>query len=461
MGNLIIGKQGSGKSTALAGHRVMYHLAHPQDGMISLDSSGSFTDDFLKYASSLRQWPNLRHRIRYVRLGDDRWVLPSPALSAEYRIGFDAQIERIGDVFARLSEELKDAPILGLTALKAILPNLLRLSAALSRVAEDGTPWQLTEIGLLLDDAKALNSLIKKCGDALDAETRRFLYSRYANLKSQERELRSYSLSGILTGLIPDDARLQVGYYRPAWTPKEVMAKGLIVLIDGRRVVGRTALQSFLFTHYFALALEAVKQRQPHDERDRPFALIIDEVKNILKMPGMAREIEDVAPLYRSRKMQFYVVIQSLSQLDKALQESIWNMGNVMCFELLNKDDAWVVARQMLNYNPHSVKQEARIRAQNPITEPEQGQDRLAADWIANLKFRECLLRRHFSEKEKDRYIRHIRRTREVEINTDNERLEAIKQKLLEEHGVTAAEVRRAMKHRVQSLLSAPSPPKV
>jgi type IV secretory pathway TraG/TraD family ATPase VirD4 len=63
----------------------------------------------------------------------------------------------------------------------------------------------------------------------------------------------------------------------------------------------------------------------------------------------MAEEVGMLSPLYRSRKLELYVVLQSLSQLAKPLDEQIWSLGNKVVFAIENKNKAEEVAHQLLN----------------------------------------------------------------------------------------------------------------
>jgi hypothetical protein len=47
--------------------------------------------------------------------------------------------------------------------------------------------------------------------------------------------------------------------------------------------------------------------------------------------------------------LELYVVLQSLSQLAKPLDEQIWSLGNKVVFAIENKNKAEEVAHQLLN----------------------------------------------------------------------------------------------------------------
>jgi hypothetical protein len=73
---------------------------------------------------------------------------------------------------------------------------------------------------------------------------------------------------------------------------------------------------------------------------------------------------------------------------------------------------------------------------QMPILEPDRGQYLKIANWIQQLKHRECIVRRYESEKKPDRYIRHVEKTRNFPKGEPAERLYDVKERLLQERGV-------------------------
>jgi hypothetical protein len=440
MGVLNIGKQGSGKSTSLALHRVEYDLRHLYHTTFSLDSSGSYTDDYLAIASSFPEddWRALKKRIVYTRLGDTKWVLPLPEFSLDYGSAYEEQIERVVANIVKLQKHIVEgATLLGGGAAKIIAPNIFRLLTAMSHVTEFNDPWQLTEAEEILNQKTFLAKALSRCRESLDASTRKFLSNRLLNLTPRERELRTYTLNEIFSEINSNYAKAHLGYFKPAWTPKEAIEKGLIVLIDGRKLINQKMLQHYIFTQIYSLIMEQINKRDPHDPRIYPVAFIVDEVKSILKMSGMAEEVGEISPLYRSRKLQFYVVIQALSQLDDELEKNIWLLGNIICFGLANKIDAEKVSKQLFQYDPRAVKLPPVTDTQNPVSEPEHGQDRSIADWITILNHRECIIRRYESEKKQDRYIRHIEKTRDAVITTSKEKVEEIKDELLRQRAVS------------------------
>ena len=148
----------------------------------------------------------------------------------------------------------------------------------------------------------------------------------------------------------PATTNARVGYSRPGWTPKEAIEKGLLVMVDGSNLINRRNTQHYLFTQAYSIIMAEINHRQPGNPNDQPVSLVMDEVYSLLSIPGMAEEVGMLAPLYRSRKLQPYVVLQALSQLAPNLRQQIWSIGNVMCFAIcIDRED---IALDFVPINP-------------------------------------------------------------------------------------------------------------
>ncbi len=102
--------------------------------------------------------------------------------------------------------------------------------------------------------------------------------------------------------------------------------------------------------------MSEINKRTPGDSNDKPVALVMDEVYSLLSIPGMAEEIGMLSPLYRSRKLELYVVLQALSQLAPELYRQIWSIGNIVCFGISNFDEAYELAQQLFRYEARTIK---------------------------------------------------------------------------------------------------------
>ncbi len=251
-----------------------------------------------------------------------------------------------------------------------------------------------------------------------------------------ERDLKSYPILSMLGVIEPKEIRARIGYYRPGWTPKEAIEKGLIVLLDGSKLINQRNTQHYLFTQAYSLIMQEINKRQPGDPNDKPVALVMDEVYSLLAIPGMAEEIGMLSPLYRSRKLELYIVLQALSQLAPNLRRQIWSIGNIISFAISNFDEAYDLAQQLFKYEGDTIRRAAPTSSSHPILEQDRGQYLKIANQIQRMKHRECIVRRYMSEKQLDRYVRYVAQTKEISNVQPEEQVYDIKERLLKERRV-------------------------
>lgn len=443
MGTLYIGKQGTGKTTALARHLVDYFKRYPDRAIFVLDWSGSITDSILTML--LGDVPAIRNanlkRIVYDQLGNTEWVIPMPEFSLAYGGSYEEQIQRVTGNLAKLSPHLiQNAPVLGGLAVNEIAPHFFRLLTAISNDAVDANEtWQITETKRLMVDKNLLRKVLSKYGNKIP-ETTWFLNSEYLSpdMKSNEREMRTYALRSLLNLTDIREIKARLGYYRPGWTPKEAIKNGKMVLIDGAKLIGQEQTQHYLFTQVFSLIMAEIKRRRPADPNDKPVSLILDEVYSLLSIPGMAVELSQLSPQYRSRKLQLYIVLQELAQMSEELRPHIWSLGNVVSFAVANFAEAYEIAQQLFKYDPKKEKMPSIDPKRQPIVEGDRGQYLEIANWIQRMKRRECIIRRHISESQMDNYIRHVLETKtSLTVNSESKAtLDEVKESLLKEKGV-------------------------
>jgi hypothetical protein len=283
----------------------------------------------------------------------------------------------------------------------------------------------------------------------------------YTTLRDNERELRTFALTGMLGAVEPLSTRARVGYPRPGWTPKNAIENGQIVLINGERLINQKSTQHYLFTQAYSLIMSEINKRTPGDPNNEPVSLVMDEVYSLLSIPGMAEDVGTIAPLYRSRKLQLYVVLQELSQLAKPLDQQIWALGNKVVFGIENKQEAEIIAYQLSNYNPHSTKLPALTSSQNPVSEPEHGQDRQFADKIQSFLFRECILQRYISERERERYLSYIPQTSELNHAPITEPVQELKSRLLRSQGIAVRDALAIINNRKLPVATSNRPPQL
>jgi hypothetical protein len=456
MGTVVLGKQGSGKTSFLAGYLVKYAKANPTHPIFVFDPSGSLTDDLLSIIlqEDEPERSRLLDRIIYDEIGNPEVVLPLPEFSPAYGEP-EEQVSRVVQNMVKLAPALiLQAPFVAGLSLQEIAPQILRLLTRCRAgvVNEREECWQITEAKQLLVDLELLKALSAEYGGGVP-QAKWFLENVFVCMSSYERELRSYAL---LASLEPVEAtpeiRARYGYYKPAWTPKEAIERGKIVILDGSRLNNRQGEQHYAFTQVFSLIIAEVNRRRPHDPNALPVTLVMDEVYAFFQIPGMAVEIGRLPSLYRSRRLQPFFVAQTLAQFEKVLREHLWTVGNVVAFALASFDDAYEVAQQLFRYEPQEIKLEGKTEAQHPIIESDRGQYLQVANWIQRLGHRECVIRRHLTEQNLDPYLRHLPRTPDLPHRRPvlPQEVEEVKSLLLGRHGVRVRDALKVIQERLE-----------
>ena len=434
MGTLYIGRQGTGKTSSLARHLVDYFKAYPDRAIFVLDWSGSISDSILSLISQDRDFYNLSNRLIYDELGNPEWVIPMPEFSHLYGSSYEEQVQRVSLNLAKLAPELiKDAPFLAGLGLREIAPQIFRVTTAIANDRME--TWQVTEAKKLLTDEKLLRRCLSVYGNKVP-ETKWFFENIFLGLRASERELRSYALLAMLGVIETPSTRARIGSYKPGWSPREAIKNGMMVLVNGSRLINQRNTQHYLFTQAYSLIMSEINKRHPGDPNDKPVALVMDEVYSLLSIPGMAEEVGMLAPLYRSRKLELYIVLQALSQLAPELKQQIWSIGNIICFAVSNFDEAFELAQQVFRYEPKTVKMDARNDTGQPIAEPDRGQYLQMANDLQRLNHRECIVKRYMSEKALDKYVRWVKKTKNISNTPTEITVDGLKESLLQKRGV-------------------------
>ena len=460
MGTLYIGRQGTGKTTALARHIVEYFKAFPDRAIFVLDWSGSITDSILGIIANEppRVSYELTARLIYDELGHPDWVKPLPEFSSMYGNPREEQAQRVANNLVKLAPELvADAPFLAGLGLREIAPQLFRLCTAI--YTDPNSTWQVTEAKKLLNDAGLLRQAAAKYGSRVP-EAKWFFEKGFLSLRENERELRTYAILAMLGVIEPQTARARVGYPFPGWTPKEAIRNGYMVIVNGARLINQRNTQHYLFTQIYSLIMSEMNRRTPGNPEDQPVALVMDEVYSLVSIPGMAEEVGMLAPLYRSRKLELYIVLQSLSQLALPLRQQIWSIGNIVSFAVSNFQEAYELAQQIFKYDPTTIKMTARSETGQPIVEPDRGQYLQIANEIQRMKHRQCIIRRYQSEKLLDKYVLWVKQTKNTQQAT-LEKVNELKETLLKERAVRVSDALDVINRRKLATTpkQAPKPP--
>lgn len=459
-GTVVIGNPGTGKTRWLANQAVRYCLENPDYPFISLDKSGSFTNDFISIVANkpLEVQSEIFSRVIYDELGNDEWVIPFPQFPINEG-NYEEKVQQAIDIFVRLYPDLVDAPILGEMSVKGVGEQFFRLLTAVRNI--HGECWQLTEAVRLITNPKELRTAVEGLSNEYQ-DVKDFFLNEYLNkaVKPGERELRTYTLRMVLKDLDTRFVKARLGYYKAGYTIREVLSEGKILLVNGGKLNNQDDTQHFLFTQLFLSILAEINKRQPHNPKDKPILWLMDEVYTFIEIPGMAKEIAKISPLYRSRKVEPIIVAQGLWQFAEVLRKAIWSFGNWICFGMDNFDEAYEVSQQKFFYSPTEIKLPPKSDYQQPIIEPDRGQYLTAANWIQKFKHRECVMSLYETEQKKEDYVRHIKKTSDVTIDKISAPLEVIKESLIR---VRAIPIRDAIEVILQRKLPVreKEPPKV
>ena len=402
----------------------------------------------------------LTRRIVYDEMGHPEWVVPLPEFSNLYGSTYEEQVQRVSENLTKLAPELvKGAPFLAGLGLTEIAPQIFRVLTAISN--ELGETWQATEAKKLLTDTALLKKAINKFGHKVP-QAKWFLEKVFLDLKQSERELRTYALLALLGAIETQDTRARVGYYRPAWTPREAIKNGQMVIVNGARLINQKNTQHYLFTQVYSLIMSEINKRIPADPNDKPVSLVMDEVYSLLSIPGMAEEIGRISPQYRSRKLQLYIVLQSLSQLAEELRKQVWSIGNIISFAVSNFDEAFELAQQIFPYDPKTVKLTPKTDTQQAVTEADRGQYLQIANDLQRMKHRECIIRRYTSEKVLDKKVLWVKKTKDVPTQPTEISVSEFKEVLLKERGVRARDALQVVNQRtIQTSVQPGTPPQI
>jgi hypothetical protein len=165
----------------------------------------------------------------------------------------------------------------------------------------------------------------------------------------------------------------------------------------------------------------------------------------------MAEEVGTLSPLYRSRKLELYIVLQALAQLAPTLQKQIWSVGNVVCFAVSDFDEAYILSQQLFPYDPNIIKMAAKSDTGQPIIEPDRGQYLQSANEMQRMTHRECVVRRYVSEQVQDTYVRWVKRTKDVAVSPMGMSIDGLKRSLLQARGVSVQDALEIINKRTMS----------
>lgn len=444
-GVLVIGGSGTGKTSWLALHIVDYFLKHADEAIFVLDWSGSLTNNIFRLLLMQTNYQRLLKRIVYDDMGNPDIAIPMPEFSSKYGHA-DEQVHRVHENLRRLHPELERAPIVGEMGLTDAT-NFFHLLTATQN--EYNECWQITETKKIIIDEELLNKLLKDFGNRVP-DARYWIKESFQRDSKQGRKLSTKSIISVLGAIEPREVRARVGAQVPGWTPKEAIEKGLMVIVDGRRLINKERTQNYLFTQAYSLIMQEINKRIPDNPKDKPVSLVLDEVYSLLRVPGMAPEIASLSPQYRSRKLQLYIVLQELAQMSEELRPHIWSLGNVVSFAVANHFETLELAKQLFPYDPYTMKLAPMRDGQLPVMEQDQGQYLEYANWIRSFPHRQCIMRRYISEKEKEDKVQFIPETSDFPQGELYITVEEAKEYLLNQRGKSVRDLLENINNRTK-----------
>lgn len=260
MSSVFLGRQGAGKTYALAMELLEHIKTHPHESFVIFDWSGGLINTLFRLALSDKKRNEILPRLVYDAMGGrtingNQYVMPMPEFSESYdpekawleRI--EDQVDRVQRVIEALNTDLiKQNPTLGGRPIKSLLPNILLLVNAITD--ERGNSWQITEVTKLLDDnirKAALRSFGGRVGKALEYFTRHF-----TGRDKIDRDMAD-ALADVLDILKSRRLRARMGYPYPGWTPGEAIKKGLVVACDGSGMTNNHKQKDYAYLQLFTL----------------------------------------------------------------------------------------------------------------------------------------------------------------------------------------------------------------
>ena len=465
MSTAFVGRQGVGKTYAVALELLALMKAHPEQSFFIFDWSGGLISILMLLILSDPKRDELLPRLVYDALGGrtingKTYISRMPDFSKEHdpekhwleRV--EDQIDRVIRVFEALNEELITRnPTVGKRPITALLPNLLLLANAIKD--KSGGNWQVTE-ALRLLNPQVRASAITEFGNRAKKAVEYFSNSFTGDSKF-DRELES-SLRDVLDILNSQRVRARVGSDEPpSWTISEAEKKGQIVCIDGSDLNNNHKQKDYLFLQLFFLLIDYLNKRPASRSGYHPLNIIADEVYSFNEMPSVSSILAHLPSEYRNRKLQLFLVIQSLKQLagekngKKGLEDVFFSFGNLVVFSLLDIQDCFTMIENLFPFDPQMVKIPAQREGQHNIMENRDEQLAVGANKLQRLAQRECYVRRFIDEARMDKII-HVGRTREVRITATDADVESLKDKLMLERGVLLSEAERIIGQRQMSV---------
>jgi hypothetical protein len=460
MSTAFVGRQGVGKTFALANELLEQIKNHPEQPFFIFDWSGGLINTLLMLALSDAKREEIMPRLVYDPMGGrevdgEAYVVPMPEFSEKYdpeKIWIERvedQVDRVQRTFEALNPNLVERnPTLGGRPVKSLLPNLLLLANAV--VDDNDDQWQITEATKLLN--RQVRELARKQFGGRVGKANEYFAVHFTGKEKLDKEL-SHALVDVLDVIKSRRIRARVGCPIPGWAPKEAVRKGLVIACDGSGLNNNHSQKDYAFLQLFHLVLDEINKRVPSAPGYHPINWVMDEVYTFTETPSVARILAHLPSEYRSRKLQLFLVIQSFKQLageehgKKGLEDVFFSFGNMAIFSLLDIEDCFTGVKNLFPFEPQLVKVQARHEGQHDIMENRDEQLAVRAYQLQKLSQRECYVRRFLNEAQMDRII-HIGRTREVRLTATHRDVENLKDELTLKRSVLLSKAEAIINNR-------------
>src|SRR5215207_6624418 len=460
MSSVFVGRQGVGKTFALAQELLEHIKANPNQPFFIFDWSGGLINTLFQLVLSDPKSDEIMPRLVYDAMGGRTingqfYVMPTPEFSEEYDLEkpwlerVEDQVDRAQRIFEELNPDLVERnPTLGGRPIKSLLPNLLLL--ANSVIDAKGDSWQITEATKLLNNEVRKDALRQFGGRV--GKAHEYFIEHFKGDEKFDKELAD-ALVDVLDILKSRRIRARVGYPDPGWTPNETVRNSLIVACDGSGLTNNHKQKDYAYLQLFHLVLDEINKRVPSAPGYQPINWVMDEVYTFTEIPNVSRMLAHLPSEYRSRKLQLFLVIQSLKQLageengKKGLEDVFFSFGNLVVFSLLDIRDCFTMIENLIPFNEQMVKVPARQEGQHDIMENRDEQVAVRAYQLQQLAQRECYVRRFVSEARMDRII-HIGRTRDVHLTATHQDVENLKDNLMLQRAVPLSTIEKMISAR-------------
>jgi len=357
MGIFIASTRGTGKSTLLGKHIAFSDFHRPTLAecvpVVIIDPVGGTIDNFLdKIAQEdSKTRKKLFERVRYVRIsGLDGRVTPWPIFSEIYKgERYSSRAQRLIDVIARVDEDLRTRPMLGMNALSPIAKAAGIVLCALG--------LGVTEMLSLVSDPKNWEDKLRLVEAEYPEAVARL--RALGALSERDRDMQTSSLRAKLSYFELDgNYRAMFGAITGGINWKEVLDQKLAVLLDFGDIANKELKRFCLLLVYHSF-MTYLKHRGAGYEKE-PVSFIVDELSDVVGSKDdelLTQDIDElVNRISRSHGIWFTLATQELFQLPPQIADTVLSAGTVIFGQTSQPAAAEKIARRYYRYDPDWIK---------------------------------------------------------------------------------------------------------